>query len=116
MAEIDDSGLVLVEPVLWLAWKRLRRLSLLAWIRRQFAPKPKRTVIEFYERMMRLLEEKGLARHPYQTPLEFAMDTGMPEVMLITKEYNRVRFGQADLRAREDDIRRAFEGLLARFN
>ena len=101
---------------LWLAWKRLRRLSLLAWIRRQFTPKPKRTVVEFYERMMRLLEQKGFARVPYQTPLEFAVETGIPEVMLITEEYNRVRFGLADLRAREDDIRRAFEGLLARFN
>jgi transglutaminase-like putative cysteine protease len=101
---------------LWFAWKRFRKLSLLTWLKRWFAPKPKRTVIEFYERMTRLLEQKGFARHPYQTPLEFAMDTRMPEVVLITEEYNRVRFGQADLKAREDDIRRAFEGLMARFN
>ena len=101
---------------LWLAWKRLKTISLQAWFKRLFAPKPKRTVIAFYERMTRLLEQKGLTRYPYQTPLEFAQDTGIPEVMLITEEYNRVRFGEGDLRTGEDDIRRAFEGLRARFD
>jgi hypothetical protein len=101
---------------LWFALKQLKKLDLWNRLKRWFAPNPKRTVVEFYERMIGLLEKKGIARLPHQTPLEFATDTGMTEVLFITEEYNRVRFGKADVRSREDDIRRAFEGLLARFN
>jgi protein-glutamine gamma-glutamyltransferase len=55
------------------------------------------SVIEFYERMNAVLASKGFVREPHQTPLEFAIDTGRPEAVAITRFYNSVRFGGADL-------------------
>jgi hypothetical protein len=50
-------------------------------------------VVEFYTRMSASLASKGLSRRTDQTPLEFAEAVGTPEVLAITKAYNRVRFG-----------------------
>jgi transglutaminase-like putative cysteine protease len=50
-------------------------------------------VVEFYARMSAALASKGMSRPPDQTPLEFAEATGSPEVLAVTKAYNRVRFG-----------------------
>ncbi len=57
--------------------------------------------VEFYERMSRLLEERGLRRAISQTPLEFASATGIAQVEMITREYHRVRFGERHLSADE---------------
>jgi transglutaminase-like putative cysteine protease len=50
-------------------------------------------VVEFYARMSTSLAARGLSRPPDQTPLEFAESVGTPEVLAVTKAYNRVRFG-----------------------
>jgi transglutaminase-like putative cysteine protease len=54
-------------------------------------------VVEFYERMTKALATRGLSRRADETPLEFAETIGTPEVLAITRAYNRVRFGAQDL-------------------
>lgn len=61
------------------------------------------SIVEFYERMVQILASRGLAREPHQTPLEFAYAAGMPEAVLITEKYNRVRFGEKSLSNEESD-------------
>ena len=60
-----------------------------------------RSAIEFYERLTKLLAERGIKRSPDQTPLEFAAHLGLSEAMAITSAYNRVRFGAERLSAVE---------------
>jgi protein-glutamine gamma-glutamyltransferase len=55
------------------------------------------SAVGFYERMSKALAARGLERAPAQTPLEFATTTGVPEALLVTRAYNRVRFGAHDL-------------------
>lgn len=50
-------------------------------------------VVEFYERMTRALEARGLRRRDDETPLEFAAATGSADALKVTGAYNRVRFG-----------------------
>src|ERR1051325_5784169 len=57
--------------------------------------------VEFYERFIKLLEAQGVRREPNQTPLEFAAVVGRGEAQAITDAYNRVRFGEETLSARE---------------
>ncbi len=86
-----------------LRWLVRRIYALAIWRRiwqRIFA-KPHASIIEFYERMLALLAEKGFRREPYQTPLEFAYAVDIPEAVKITEKYNRVRFGEQDLSAEE---------------
>lgn len=87
----------------WLALKRVRALSLWSAFKKWFEPKSKRTVIEFYERMVKLLAERGLVREPQQTPLEFAFALGMSEAVKITEKYNKARFGEKGLSSTEVD-------------
>jgi len=67
--------------------------------------------VEFYERLLRLLETQGIKREAYQTPLEFASVVGAGEARTITDAYNRVRFGEEDLSESES---RQIEQLLSR--
>jgi hypothetical protein len=67
------------------------------WLYRRHAT----SIIEFYDRMLRILASKGLVREPHQTPLEFAYAVGMPEAVSVTKKYNLVRFGEHKLSADE---------------
>ena len=60
-------------------------------------------VVEFYERMSTSLASRGMTRRPDETPLEFAETVGTPEVLAITRAYNRVRFGARDLTGAEAD-------------
>jgi protein-glutamine gamma-glutamyltransferase len=55
------------------------------------------SIVEFYDRMQRILESKGLSRLQHQTPLEFAFEIGVPEAVNITQRYNGVRFGHERL-------------------
>ncbi len=55
------------------------------------------TIIEFYERMQKVLASKGFTRAAHQTPLEFAFALNMPEAVSIIEKYNRVRFGEKNL-------------------
>jgi transglutaminase-like putative cysteine protease len=66
-----------------------------------------RAVVEFYERMSAALNGRGLKRRADQTPLEFAEAVGTPEVLAITRSYNRVRYGAHDLtRAEAEEVER----------
>ncbi len=88
----------------------------LLWLRRKgrFARGSKRdgeeaarTIVEFYERMTAALNARGLARRADQTPLEFAEAVGTPEVLAVTRAYNRVRYGAQDLtRAEAEEVER----------
>lgn len=100
---------------LWWLVKRIRKAGLFARLYRWFRPAGKGAVIDFYERMVRILETHGYVRSPFQTPLEFAVGTHFPEAVSITEEYNRVRFGGADIRSREQEVARALERLIGRF-
>lgn len=55
------------------------------------------SIVEFYERMQKVLASRGFTRAAHQTPLEFAFALQMPEAVSITEKYNRVRFGEKDL-------------------
>jgi hypothetical protein len=66
------------------------------------------TSVEFYERLMSAMEERGVARDQHLTPLEFADTVKSKEVLLVTRAYNRVRFGKERLSATETkDVERA---------
>jgi hypothetical protein len=66
-----------------------------------------RAVVEFYERMTAVLSSRGLLRRADQTPLEFAEAVGTPEVLAVTRAYNRVRYGAHDLtRAEAEEVER----------
>ena len=57
--------------------------------------------VQFYERLISLMEQRGLARDKHLTPLEFANTLKSSEALLITRAYNRVRFGGQRLSATE---------------
>ena len=59
------------------------------------------STIEFYERLLNLLAQRGLQRDKYLTPLEFAQQIGTRDAQVITKAYNRVLFGKEQLSAIE---------------
>jgi transglutaminase-like putative cysteine protease len=66
-----------------------------------------RAVVEFYQRMTAALGAGGLVRRADQTPLEFAEAVGTPEVLAVTRAYNRVRYGAHDLtRAEAEEVER----------
>ena len=57
--------------------------------------------VEFYERLLSALEQRGLLRDKHLTPLEFANTLGPGPALMITRAYNRVRFGNQRLSAAE---------------
>jgi transglutaminase-like putative cysteine protease len=61
------------------------------------------SIVEFYDRMQKILASKGWVREPHQTPLEFAYAVGMTEAINVTEKYNRVRFGEKYLTSAESD-------------
>ncbi len=68
--------------------------------------------IQFYERLMSLLEQRGMSREKHLTPLEFANTLKSSEAMLITRAYNRVRYGGQRLSAIEKkEVERALFAL-----
>jgi hypothetical protein len=94
-------ALTLLLGLLMLFAARARQWNL-AWLSR-FRRREKKNYssVVFYERMIRALEARGMLRAPDETPLEFAAATGMPEAMLLTRSYNRVRFGSHELTTAE---------------
>jgi transglutaminase-like putative cysteine protease len=66
--------------------------------------------VDFYERLIVLLERRGARRESHQTPLEFAAVVGMNEARAITNAYNRVRYGEEKLSPSE---RKQIEDLLS---
>jgi len=70
--------------------------------------------VQFYERLVSLLEQRGLERDKHLTPLEFANTLNSNEAMLITRAYNRVRYGSERLSATErKEIEKALFALEA---
>ena len=57
--------------------------------------------IHFYERLISVMEQRGVSRDKHLTPLEFADTLRSNEVMVITRAYNRVRYGRQKLSATE---------------
>jgi hypothetical protein len=66
--------------------------------------------IDFYERLLSAMEQRGLLRDKHLTPLEFANTLGQGSAIMITRAYNRVRFGNQRLTATE---KREIESALA---
>src|SRR5439155_7665578 len=66
--------------------------------------------VEFYDRLTKLLADRGIKREPNETPLEFASAVELQEARAITNAYNRVRFGRENLSASE---RKQIELLLS---
>ncbi len=94
--------LVVIFASTWIYRKlNFRELArrVVAWFRRRRT----KGIVEFYDRMTAILARQGFSREPWQTPLEFAVAVGRPEVGIITDRYNRVRFGGADLSSTESE-------------
>ena len=66
--------------------------------------------VEFYERLLSAMEQRGLSRDKHLTPLEFANTLAEGQALMITRAYNRVRFGGQRLSAAE---KREIENALA---
>ncbi len=80
--------------LVWFVAARVRRFG---W-RRSLSLHPAQersetTAVEFYQRLLALLETRGLPRHADLTPLEFASGLNLQPALSITRAYNRVRFG-----------------------
>ena len=80
-----------------LLYRKIVRLAVWRSIWDRFFKKRHGSVVEFYDRMQRILADKGWTREPHQTPVEFAFASGMPEAVSITEKYNRVRFGEKNI-------------------
>lgn len=91
--------LILLLPLIALVWlaRRVRRLGFWRGLRLRRREREGRSVVEFYQRLTKVLAARGLRRTPDQTPLEFASTTGLNEALKITRAYNRVRYGDVRL-------------------
>ena len=70
--------------------------------------------VEFYERLILLMEQRGVARDQHLTPLEFADSLKSNQALVITRAYNRVRYGGQRLSAMErKEVERALFELEA---
>ncbi|MDQ1589398.1 MAG: protein-glutamine gamma-glutamyltransferase [Pyrinomonadaceae bacterium] len=94
-------GLSLLLGLLLLFIARARRWELAGLLKFRRRGKKNYSSVVFYERMIKALEARGLMRAPDETPLEFAATTGMAEATLLTRSYNRVRFGAHELTTAE---------------
>ena len=98
---------IILVRVLRLGWRRGLTIS-------RGTREPKIAAVEFYQRLIDLLAQRGLSRLNDQTPLEFASNLGSREALTVTRLYNRVRFGSEKLSAAElreiDQALSALEG------
>jgi hypothetical protein len=76
-------------------WHRLFVLP--TWRRRLAKREYRQSAVLFYEQMLAIARRAGLVKQPYQTPVEFALASGLSPIHEITTLYNRVRFGGAQL-------------------
>lgn len=98
-------GVLLAAALLFWLIKRLKAMHLWSRILARLRPSKNMNVVEFYERLQKILAERGLVRSPGQTPLEFAHGVGYSEAVLITQKYNLVRFGERSLsRAEKEEV------------
>ena len=77
--------------------RRIGRLKLWTRLRRRLSSQRDKSIVEFYQRMLEILADRGIVRQPHQTPLEFAHESGIPEALFVTETYNRVRYGKDNL-------------------
>ena len=94
-------ALTLLLGLLLLFISRAQRWNLAGLLKFRRRERKNYSSVVFYERMIKALESRGLLRAPHETPLEFAAATGMPEATLLTRSYNRVRFGAHELTTAE---------------
>jgi protein-glutamine gamma-glutamyltransferase len=98
LSVVGLSALILIafvaRRVRQVGWRR----GLKVW---RTVAEPESSRVDFYERLVALLERRGIKRERYQTPLEFADSVGIPDAIRITEAYNRVRFGVEKLSASE---------------
>ena len=83
------ATLFLVTRVMRFGWKRGLRLTI--------REEDSRSAVRFYEQLLALMAKRGFQRDKHLTPLEFADRIGTRDAALITRAYNRVRFGQQQL-------------------
>lgn len=76
-------------------WRRLFILPM--WRRRMARRDYRQSAVLFYEQMLAIARRAGLVKQPDQTPIEFALASGLSPIREITMLYNRVRFGGANL-------------------
>lgn len=86
------------------------------WLRAGFmgstADGPDSSNVQFYQRLISLMEQRGVSRDKHLTPIEFANTLRSNDVMVITRAYNRVRFGGQILSATEKkEVERALFAL-----
>ena len=86
--------------LIWI-YRKLGRLRIWERFLNWLTNKKETSIVEFYERMQKVLASKGLKRDSHQTPLEFAFALNMPEAVSITEKYNRVRFGEKKISSDE---------------
>ncbi|MFT3745596.1 MAG: DUF3488 and transglutaminase-like domain-containing protein [Pyrinomonadaceae bacterium] len=114
------GAVILVGSVLALflfAWTVRKAIRLNIWGRlyRRFFAKADASIVEFYQRLLIVLETQGYVRSPFQTPLEFAHLVNIPEATSITNRYQQVRFGGRDLSPEEShEITEMLENLRQR--
>ena len=89
----------IVFGVVLLVWFTRKLLRLKVWRKlwERYFKRRHSSVVEFYDHMQLILATKGITRESYQTPLEFAYASGIPQAIQITERYNSVRFGKKDL-------------------
>jgi len=88
-------------------WHRLFVLPM--WRRKMAKRDYRQSAVLFYEQMLATARRAGLIKQPHQTPIEFALASGLPPIRELTTLYNRVRFGGAELN--EVETRRVSELL-----
>jgi hypothetical protein len=71
------------------------------WRRKLTQRDYRQSAVLFYEQMLAIARRAGLIKQPHQTPVEFAISSGLSPIREITTLYNRVRFGGAELDERE---------------
>jgi transglutaminase-like putative cysteine protease len=107
---LSAAGLSVLTLIALLAW-RVRhfgwRRGLKVW---RAGTESEGSRVDFYERLIAILERQGIRRQSYQTPSEFALAVGSNEARAITSAYNRVRYGEEKLSPAE---RKQIELLLS---
>jgi hypothetical protein len=88
-------------------WHRLFVLP--TWRRRLKRRDYRQSAVLFYEQMLAISRRAGLLKQPHQTPVEFAVASGLIPINEITTLYNRVRFGGQELD--ENETRRVSDLL-----
>jgi hypothetical protein len=85
---------ILFRRVRSLGWRRALRIS-------ARETNDESSTVVFYERLTALLAQRGMLRDSHLTPLEFANTIDVGEALLVTRAYNRVRFGREKLSPEE---------------